>query len=179
MKSVVCINGGTATDSYNKLLTRYIASRYSTTIEWSEPDIMALPLILANGDNNQSVAVTDFLKAVASADAVVIATPEYNNATTAGIKNALDWCSFAPYPLSDKPTLLMGASTGTLGTVRAQQNVREILQSAMLSPRLVNPPEILLGHANTKFDDQGNLMDHQTLSLIDEAMHKLIQMIEV
>ncbi|MGV0168725.1 NADPH-dependent FMN reductase [Furfurilactobacillus sp. WILCCON 0119] len=178
MKTIVCLNGGTATQSYNKALTRYIANRYATTVTWVEPVLTALPFIVASQTTGTPAAVTTLVKQVSQADAVVIATPEYNNGPTAALKNALDWCSYAPYPLHEKPLLLMGAATGTLGTVRAQLMVRTILQSAALAPRLVDTPEILVGQAGTKFDSQGNLMDQTTVGLIDQGMQRLFQLME-
>ncbi|GEK27866.1 NADPH-dependent FMN reductase [Furfurilactobacillus siliginis] len=176
MKSIVCLNGGTSLTSYNRLLTKYLAGNYQAVVTWEEPDLLELPFIDGTGVNDGNEQLRTFLKQVTEADGIVIATPEYNNGTTASIKNALDWCSYQPYPLKNKPTMIIGASVGQLGTVRAQENVRAVLRSRSLAPQLVDTPEVLIGNADCKFDEDGNIMDQRTKKLLTLSMNALLNL---
>jgi chromate reductase, NAD(P)H dehydrogenase (quinone) len=113
--------------------------------------------------------VGKFRERIASADALLIVTPEYNYSIPGVLKNALDWASRPPDPpLNGKPSAIMGASTGNFGTVRSQLHLRQIgVYTNML---LINKPEVLVAHAREKFDGNGRLTDETTRGFVRDLM---------
>ena len=95
---------------------------------------------------------------VAQADALLIATPEYNSSVSGALKNAIDWASRSPQqPLNGKPVAIMGASTGNFGTLRAQLHLRQTLTHVGALP--LGKPEVLVARAEQAFDAEGRLVD--------------------
>jgi chromate reductase len=121
-----------------------------------------LPFYDADHDGPASPpAVVAFRNAIASADALLIATPEYNYSISGVLKNAIDWASRKPSQeeppaLQGKPAAIMGAG-GRFGTVRAQAHLRYILLHNDV--KVLNKPEIMIPRAWEHFDADGNLAD--------------------
>lgn len=103
-------------------------------------------------------AVRELWDAVAAADAVLIATPEYNHSIPGQLKNAIDWLSrpVDKNPFLRKPVAVVGASTGLFGAVWAQAELRKVLAS--LQARVLDV-ELPLAQAHTRFDAEGALAD--------------------
>jgi chromate reductase len=111
---------------------------------------------------------------IAAADAVLIATPEYNYSVSGVLKNAVDWASRPPdQPFNGKPIAIMGASPGMLGTARAQYHLRQSF--VFLNGMVLNQPEVMISMANTKFDAQGKLTDEKTREFIQKLLASLAQ----
>jgi len=105
--------------------------------------------------------VTALAEAIAAADAVLIATPEYNYSIPGVLKNAIDWLSrLDPQPFARKPVAIMGASMGRLGTARAQYHLRQVF--VFLDAMVMNKPEVMIAAAHTLVDDAGTLTDETT-----------------
>lgn len=113
---------------------------------------------------------------VAAANGLLIATPEYNFGPPGVLKNAIDWISRPPdrSPLRDKPIALMGASTGRMGTVRAQLALRQSF--VFLDAHVVSKPEVLVSAAASAFAD-GRLIDESARSLLAELLTALAALI--
>jgi chromate reductase len=103
-------------------------------------------------------AVLRFREALADADGVLFATPEYNSSIPGHLKNAIDWASrpLDTSPLRNKPVAVIGASTGMFGAVWAQADLRKVL--AATGARVVEG-EVPIGHAHTRFDEHSRLND--------------------
>jgi chromate reductase, NAD(P)H dehydrogenase (quinone) len=99
-----------------------------------------------------------FKQRLAEADAILIATPEYNYSIPGVLKNAIDWASRPPQdcPLIGKPLALMGAG-GSFGTVRSQLALRQVAVFTNMLP--LNKPEVMVQRNWEKFDREGNLTD--------------------
>ncbi len=122
-----------------------------------------------DGDPAAAVALAD---AVRAADAVLIATPEYNYSIPGVLKNAIDWASRAPeQPFKDKPIAIMGAAMGALGTARAQYHLRQSF--VFLEANVLTRPEVFIGGAHTKFDENGALNDDTAKDLIAQQLEAL------
>jgi chromate reductase, NAD(P)H dehydrogenase (quinone) len=103
--------------------------------------------------------------AIREADAVLIASPEYNYSVPGTLKNAIDWASRVPnQPFSAKPVLIQSVSAGLLGGARMQYHLRQVLVS--LDALVFTRPEVMVGMAPSKFDEQGNLIDEPTQTLV-------------
>ena len=129
-------------------------------------------LPLYNADIDVPKPVQRFRDALARADALVIASPEYNYSIPGGLKNAIDWASRGEdSPLMNKPVALKGATIGMWGTVRMQQAFRPVFQYLNMQP--VNKPEVLVAEAPKKFDANGRLTDETTRRLIAQQLQAL------
>lgn len=116
--------------------------------------------------------VAAFRAAIRAADALLIASPEYNFSISGVLKNAIDWASRAPdQPFDGKPVAILGAATGLYGTARSQYELRKIL--AGLNAHLLNKPEVLIAQAASKFDASGTLTDETVRGLIGQQMAAL------
>ena len=103
-------------------------------------------------------AVAELRQAIAGADAVLFATPEYNSSIPGGLKNGIDWASrpLATNPLRNKPVAVIGASTGMFGAVWAQAELRKVLGA---TGARVLEVELAVGHAHEHLDTAGHPAD--------------------
>jgi len=116
--------------------------------------------------------VAEFFAAVEAADALLIATPEYNASLPGALKNAIDWAS-RPFPenvLRHKPTAVVGASTGLFGAVWAQAEVRKTMKA---SGAYVIESELPVGMADYAFADDGNLQDPELTQRLRDLLADL------
>jgi chromate reductase len=110
---------------------------------------------------------------IATADAVLFVTPEYNYSIPGVLKNAIDWASRPPeQPFNEKPVAIMGASMGLLGTARAQYHLRQML--VFLNAHPINKPEVMISQVQTKFDPDGRLTDEPTREFIRALLTALV-----
>jgi chromate reductase len=117
-------------------------------------------------------AVSAFREAIAAADALLFVTPEYNFSVPGVLKNAIDWASRPPdMPFIGKPAAIMGASTGLVGTVRAQIHLRAILTG--LNMPVLSRPEVFIREAAAKFEGEGRLADEDTRKHIATLLERL------
>jgi chromate reductase len=118
-------------------------------------------------------AVAAFRTAIAEADAILVSTPEYNSSIPGQLKNAIDWASrpLATNPLRNKPVAVVGASTGAFGAVWAQAELRKVLGAT--GARVVDA-DVALGHAHTKFDQEGELIDEAARDQLADVVVTLL-----
>jgi chromate reductase, NAD(P)H dehydrogenase (quinone) len=157
---IVGIAGSLRKASWNRGLLRAAVEGRPDGIEIVTLDLDLVPLynqdVEAGGDPASVIALKDV---IGLADALLIATPEYNNGMPGVLKNAIDWASrpAAASVLRDKPVVVMGVSPGHGAAARAQQQVRD---AVVYTGGCVLPePELLVGAAIGKFDDAGNVID--------------------
>jgi chromate reductase, NAD(P)H dehydrogenase (quinone) len=173
---VLGIAGSHRTGSYNAALLRAAPEVAPVGMEIEEFDIHELPFydgdLEAAGD---PASVTAFKEAIRAADALLIATPEYNRGVPGALKNAIDWASRPPLasPLTNKPIALMGASTGRGGTARAQEQLRSALEYSRA--KVLEQPEVLVPEAYLSFDADGRLTDESTRNDLTELLAALSQ----
>ncbi len=111
---------------------------------------------------------------LAKADAIILASPEYNYSVSGVLKNAIDWFSRVEnQAFNGKAVSIMGASPG-MGTARSQYHLRQIL--VFLNAFVVNKPEVMIAQANGKFNEKGDLTDQGTLDFLDKALTSLINL---
>lgn len=130
------------------------------------------PLYSQELEDNMPDVIKEFKKKIKEADAILIATPEYNYSIPGYLKNAIDWAT-RPYgdnSFDDKPGAIMSASPGRLGGVKAQYALRQI--GVFLNLHLLNQPEIIVPAVHEKMKD-GKLVDEKTREKIQELMHSL------
>jgi chromate reductase len=165
--------GSLRKDSYNVALLRNAAALLpdGATLELFDP----APIPLFNQDLEGEVpeGVRLFRERIRAADALLIASPEYNYSITGVLKNAIDWGSRpqGQSAFDGKPVAIMGAG-GRFGTVRSQLHLRQIL--AHLNMYAVNRPEVFINEAWKKFDTEGNLTDDDARDLIRRQLGELV-----
>jgi chromate reductase len=137
-------------------------------------EIDNLPLYNQDLEVDPPPAVRTLRATVKAADAVLIATPEYNYSIPGVLKNALDWGSrpAAENAWRGKPAAILGATGGLLGTVRAQYHLRQMF--VFLDVYALNKPEVMIGRAKEKFDSDGNLTDAETRERIKTLVESLV-----
>jgi chromate reductase len=171
---VLGIAGSHRAGSYNGALLRAAREVAPIGMEIEEFDIRELPFydgdVEAAGD---PAPVTAFKEAIRAADALLIATPEYNRGVPGVLKNAIDWASRPPLasPLVNKPVAVMGASTGRGGTARAQEQLRSALEYSRA--RVLEQPEVLIPEAYMAFDGEGRLVDETAREDLSELLGAL------
>ena len=117
--------------------------------------------------------VAKFRGQIAAADALLIATPEYNYSVPGVLKNAIDWASRPPnVPFGGKALAIMGASMSLGGTMRAQYHLRQIAVFLDLHP--INKPEVFVRSAQNAFDAEGRLTDETTRKLVGQLLEALV-----
>jgi len=150
---VLGLSGSLRADSHNSRLLRTAADLLPPGAELIVFDgLKAIPPYDQHDEPAGHQAVDALRAAMVDADAVLVATPEYNHSLPGHFKNALDWVSrpITESPLRNKPTAVVGASTGLFGAVWAQAEARKVL--AALGARVIDR-ELPVGQADDAFDD--------------------------
>jgi chromate reductase len=158
---VLGISGSVRRGSHNLALLRAAAAQLPPNAEFEEwRGLAELPAYDEDLDTASApMAVAALRQAITSADAVIIATPEYNSSIPGALKNALDWAS-RPWPensLRGKPVCVIGASTGLFGAVWAQAELRKVL--ATIGAKVIEQ-ELPVGQAHLAFGEHGHLEPH-------------------
>lgn len=160
--NVLAISGSLRAGSYNTAALRAAMELAPEGMAITLADISDLPLY--NDDlkaQGWPAPVARFREAVRAADALLIATPEYNYSVSSPLKNAIDWASRPPeQPFAGKPAAILGASPGAIGTARAQYHLRQI--AVFLDLKLLNKPEVMIGNCAERFDADLKLTDAKT-----------------
>jgi chromate reductase, NAD(P)H dehydrogenase (quinone) len=170
---ILGIAGSLRRGSHNRRLLRAAGAQLppgAELVEWE--GLAGLPVYDEDLDGVRPEAVEDFLAEVEAADALLIATPEYNASLPGGLKNALDWAS-RPFPdnvLREKPSAVIGASTGLFGAVWAQAEVRKALKA---SGAHVLESELPVGLADTAFTEDGDLVDPELTARLGDLLADL------
>lgn len=170
---ILGIAGSLRRGSHNRRLLRAAGSalpRGAELIEWD--GLRDLPAFDEDAESSPPEAVRELLDAIESADAILIATPEYNASVPGALKNALDWAS-RPFPdsvLRSKPVAVIGASTGLFGAVWAQAEVRKVLKA---SGAHVLEGEVPVGMADTAFGGDDTLLDPDLAARLGDVLGDL------
>ena len=166
--------GSLRKESYNKSLLRAALELLPEDAELEIFDLEGIPPFNQDLENNPVEKVKEFKLKIKAADAVLIATPEYNYSIPGVLKNAID-CASRPYgdnAFEHKPVAIMGASSGMAGTARAQYHLRQSF--VFLTCFAVNQPEVLVSFAQDKIDKEGKVTDQKTREKIGELLVNLV-----
>jgi len=170
--------GSLRKDSYNKALLRVAAELMPKNVVYETFDLEGIPPFNQDLETRPPEKVREVKSRIKAADAILIATPEYNYSIPGVLKNAIDWASRPPDDnvFYDKTVAIMGASIGMMGTSRAQYHLRQCF--VFLNMHAVNEPEVMVSHALEKFDANGKLKDGKTRKSISELIESLISLAE-
>ncbi len=172
---VLGIPGSLREGSYNKALLHAAQEEAPGGMTIDIFEIGEIPFFNQDvEDEGEPEPVQRLKEAIREADAVLIATPEYQHGIPGVLKNALDWASRPPEsPLNGKVVGMMGASPSPVGTARAHLQLRQTL--TYNRSRLVARPEVLVAGAGDKFDEEGRLTDEQGRGFIRKHLEALAE----
>lgn len=173
---VIGIVGSLRKDSYNRHALVAAQALMPEGATLTLVDLEGIPVF--NQDNEKALppAVAAFKQRIRVSDAILFATPEYNYSVPGALKNAIDWAS-RPYGENawlGKPTAIMGASIGNLGTARAQYHLRQILVAFDMP--VVSQPEVMITRASEKFGADGRLTDESTRQHVAKLLEALVKL---
>lgn len=166
MLKLIAIVGTNSKRSTNRQLLQYMSKHFADKAEIELVEIKDIPMFNKPADRNVPELVSEIAEKIDAADGVLIGTPEYDHSIPAVLMNALAWLSYGIYPLLNKPVMITGASYGTLGSSRAQLQLRQILNAPEIKANVL-PDEFLLSHSLQAFDQSGDLVDLDVVKKLD------------
>ncbi|EFU21683.1 flavin reductase [Streptococcus anginosus F0211] len=167
MLKLIGLVGTNSKRSTNRQLLQYIQKHFADKAEIELVEIKDIPIFNKPADKKLPAIVTEIAEKIEAADGVIIGTPEYDHSIPASLMSALAWLSYGIYPMLNKPVMITGASFGTLGSSRAQLQLRQILDAPELKASVMPGSEFLLSHSLQAFDKDGNLIDLETIQKLD------------
>jgi chromate reductase len=172
--NILGLAGSLRKGSYNKALLRAALELVPKGARLEVFDLDGIPPFNQDLENQPSEKVKEFKAKIRAADAILIATPEYNYSIPGVLKNAID-CASRPYgdnAFEHKPVAIMGTSISMTGSARAQYHLRQCF--VFLSCFALNQPEVIVPFANEKIDKEGKLTDQKTREKIRELLESLV-----
>ena len=172
--SILGFAGSLRKGSYNKALLRAALELLPEDAELEIFDLEGIPPYNQDLDNNLPPRVREFKEKIRTADAILVATPEYNYSMAGVLKNAIDWASRPPGDNSfeGKPAAIISASIGMLAGARAQYHLRQTFVFLDVHP--INRPEVMVPFAADKIDANGKVTDEKTRQKIKESLKSLV-----
>jgi chromate reductase len=166
--------GSLAKDSINRVLAKALVRVAPPSLELVEIPIRDLPLYNRDDELDPVAAVTEFKHA----EGLLLVSPEYNRSIPGGLKNAIDWGSrpWGHNSFARKPTGIIGASTGAIGTAVMQSSMRSVL-SFLNAPQL-NAPEAYITFTPEVFGADGEVKDAGTEEFLRHYMHEYAAFVE-
>lgn len=174
---ILGLSGSLRKASYNTSLLKSASELMPEGMNLHIFDLTPLPMFNPDFEKPFPESVAELRRQIAEADAVLIATPEYNSSVSSTLKNAIDWASRPPNkPLEGKPVAIIGVTTGNFGTVRAQLQLRQILTH--VGALLMAKPEVLISRAEQVFDSDGLLTDETARGFLRDFIGALSQWVQ-
>ncbi len=172
--TILGIAGSLRKGSYNRAALRAAKELAPPEARIEIFELDGIPPFNQDEERRPPERVVKFKERIRAADAILIVTPEYNYSVPGVLKNAIDWAS-RPYGDSaweGKPVAVMGASSGALGSARAQYHLRQSF--VFLNMYALNQPEVMIANAASRFDEQGRLADEDTRERIRNLLTALV-----
>jgi len=170
--------GSLAHDSINRVVATALVKLAPPSLEMVEIPIRDLPLYNRDDELDPVPAVTEFKAAIEHAEGLLIVSPEYNRSIPGALKNAIDWGSrpWGHNSFARKPTGIIGASTGAIGTAVMQSSMRSVL-SFLNAPQL-NAPEAYLTYRPEMFGSDGAVEDEGTRTFLQHYIEEYAAFVE-
>lgn len=172
MKKILVLVGSLRDGSWNQKLADWVRAQPFEGATLTQFDLRPVPLLHTVDTDEKKRIVDELVAAASGADALLIISPEHNRSISAPLKNALDIISVADHSFVGLPTLVLGASTGALGTVSAQNDTKKVLLH--LGMHVLGQPEIMVGKVQEKFSPEGELVDEKTKEMLQKGVQALI-----
>lgn len=170
----IAIVGTNASFSYNRKLLWYMKKHFNAQAQIEVVEITDVPLFCED-IKEIPTKVLEIAHAIEEADGVIFSTPEYDHSITAGLKSLLEWLSWGSlHPLANTPIMIVGVSLGNMGTVFAQENLRQILSSPGLDAFVLPSNQFLLGRAADSFNERDELIEERTIGWLEHCFNNFI-----
>lgn len=176
---LVAIVGTNSDRSTNRKLLKFMQKHFSDKADIEVLEIKQLPAFNEPEDKQAPAEVQAFSEKVLAADGVIISTPEYDHTIPAPLASALEWIAYTSRALINKPTMIVGASLGLLGTSRAQAHLRQILDAPELKVRVMPGTEFFLGHSEQVLDDECHLNNPEKVAELEEHFSEFQNFVEL
>jgi len=172
---ILGIIGSLRKRSYNKALMEAAVELTPENASIEVFDLAPIPPFNQDWERDPPQIVKNFKAKILAADALLIATPEYNYSIPGVLKNAIDAASrpYADKVFDGKPVAMMSASIGMLGGARAQYHLRQSFVFLNMYP--INHPEVMLAYAKDNIDENGNLTNQETRERIRGLLEELVR----
>lgn len=176
--NIIGFSGSLRKNSYNKAALKAAKELLPEGVSLEIEDLSPIPFFNEDVEaEGIPQVVVEFKKKIAEADAILIATPEYNYSIPPVLKNALDWASRGKdAPVNGKPLAIMSASPSMFGGARVQYHLRQVCVG--LNLMVINKPEVFIMYANKKFDEEGKLIDDYTRNAIAKLLLALVEKVK-
>lgn len=170
--------GSLASNSINRVVSKALIALAPENLSFTEIQISNLPLYSADYDADYPEAGTALKKAIESSDGLLFISPEFNRSIPGSLKNAIDWGSrpWGTNSFARKPTGLLGASPGAIGTAVMQSSMRSVL-SFLDAPQL-NSPEVYLQYRPEDFGEDGSISNPDTEKFLAHYMGEYAAFVE-
>ncbi|MBM7642533.1 NADPH-dependent FMN reductase [Streptococcus loxodontisalivarius] len=179
MTKLIALVGTNSDQSTNRQLLHYMSRHFSDKADIEVVEIKDIPFFNKGIMGNLPEIVVSIEAKIAEADGLIISTPEYDHAIPAALMNALEWFSVGSHPLVDKPVMITGASYGTLGSSRAQAQLRQILDAPELRAYIMPSSEYHLSHSLQAFDEAGDLKDAEKIAELDALFEDFLRFVAI
>ncbi len=176
---LVAIVGTNSDRSTNRKLLKFMQKHFSDKADIEVLEIKQLPAFNEPEDKLAPAEVQAFSEKILAADGVIISTPEYDHTIPAPLSSALEWIAYTSRALINKPTMIVGASLGLLGTSRAQAHLRQILDAPELKARVIPGTEFLLGHSEQVLDDDNHLNNPEKVAELEEHFAEFQNFVDI
>ncbi|MGT2666698.1 NADPH-dependent FMN reductase [Streptococcus rifensis] len=176
---LVAIVGTNSDRSTNRKLVQFMANHFQEHASIEVLEIKDIPAFNEPEDKQAPAEMETLSEKILEADGVIISTPEYNHTIPAPLKSVLEWISYTSRALINKPTMVVGASLGTLGSSRAQAHLRQILDAPELKARVMPGNEFLLGHSEQAFDASGQLVFPEKVAELEEDFAEFLTFVDM
>lgn len=176
--NIKIIVGSISETSNNMKIAQTLVERYKDKFDISILDISEIPMYNEDIELDPPKIVVDLKREAKESDGIIFVTPEYNHSIPGVLKNTLDWFSRVDRAIAGKPTMIIGASIGFLGTVRGQTHLRQVLNSGGISAINMPGNEVFIADVESKLGDDGKLTDKSTLEFLDMTIDNFIDWVE-
>lgn len=176
---LVAIVGTNSDRSTNRKMLKFMQTHFASQASIDLLEIKDLPAFDQPEDKVAPQAVARFSAKILEADGVIIATPEYDHTIPAPLASALEWIAYTSRALINKPTMIVGASLGLLGTSRAQAHLRQILDAPELKARVMPGTEFFLGHSEQVLDENNNLNHPEKVTELEEHFSEFQEFVQL
>ena len=174
--NIVAMVGSNRNGAYNLQLAKMMQDRYAGKLDIEILAIDQLPMYDEGDELQAPKIVSEIGDKINQSDGILFVTPEHNASIPALLKNAIDWFSRIDKVMPGKPAMVVGASKDAMGTVKAQLQLQQILNSPDISVLVLPGHEVYVGRVHEKMKN-GQVTDQPTLDLIDTSVEQFIQWI--
>jgi chromate reductase len=173
---ILAISGSYRKGSYNLALLEEAKRVVPENSSIEILDVSKFPLYTKDIERYAPLEVLTFKEKIRVADAILIATPEFNYSVSAVLKNAIEWGNRPDNSWEGKPAAIVSATTGIRGGVRSQMHLRHIMVDLNMHP--LNEPELFLGNAREAFDGDMRLTDERARLALTKLLQSLLSWAE-